>query len=461
MNDTYASVGLSQSIRRSLNLILLANLFGTLQGSICGSSTSAMVGLANELHAGDFAYGLINGIPQVAMLLQIPFAMLVSRTHRRKRYMMTFGLFSRALWLVFGFIPLLVPETASNLALKVTIALLAISSCCSAAINVCWLPWLSDLAPTRIRGRWFSVRDTITSSASLVFGFAVARMLDTLPVESRYIIIFLMGGIIGMMDMFCFAFCEERYAGEPVRMHLSSTVNVLKNRGFRRLILMWTAWCFTTNLCEPYLGRYSVNMMGLTFTQLTVCGTVAASLTTILLIRRWGRAMDHYGSKSVMLVAASGAALMNMFYLFCVPGAVWPVVLRNALGAAFWCGNNLAMNNMQLYASPDSERPLYVAVFSCLTALAGAALGSLVGGILLENWEAANWFAGSFDRYKALICLSTLLRLTVVALLVPLLENDRDGTPGQLLHSILSLPGQMCAKARETVKALRGGIQRS
>ena len=232
LGNIYDSAGLSRSTRRSLNLILMANLFGCLFGIICGASTASMVGLANELHAGDLAYGLINGIPQVAMLLQIPFAMLVSRTHKRKRYMMTLGLFSRALWLVFGFIPLLVPGASSGLPLKVMIALLALSSCCSAAINVCWFPWLSDLAPAGIRGRWFSVRDTVTSGASLVFGLVVARMLDTLPLESRYIVIFLIGGLLGMMDMICFGFCEERYSSEPVRMRLSASVNVLKDRTF-------------------------------------------------------------------------------------------------------------------------------------------------------------------------------------------------------------------------------------
>ena len=138
------------------------------------------------------------------------------------------------------------------------------------------------------------------------------------------------------------------------------------------------------------------------------------------------------------MVAATGAALANAFYLFCVPGAVWPVVLRNAMGAAFWCGSNLAANNMQLYASPDDERPLYIAVFSCFTALGGAALGSLTGGFLLESWESAGWFAGAFDRYKALISLSTLLRPSAVALLVPPLKNDREGTPGQLLRSVVA-----------------------
>ena len=69
----YAEAGLPQAVRRSLNLILLGNLFGNLFGIICGGGTNAMIGLANELKAGDLAFGVINGIPQAAALLQIPF----------------------------------------------------------------------------------------------------------------------------------------------------------------------------------------------------------------------------------------------------------------------------------------------------------------------------------------------------------------------------------------------------
>ena len=120
----YDEFNLPQAIRRSLSLILLANLFGNLHGIICGGGTTAMVGLANELKAGDLGFGFINGIPQAAALLQIPFSILVDRTHRRKKDMLTVGIFSRALWILFGLIPLIVPANPSWLPLWTMIFLL-------------------------------------------------------------------------------------------------------------------------------------------------------------------------------------------------------------------------------------------------------------------------------------------------------------------------------------------------
>ena len=159
MEKLYASENLAQKVRLSLNLMLYCNICGNMHGIICGGGTTAMIGLANVMGAGDLAFGVLNGIPQAAALLQIPFSMLVNRTHHRKKYLLTFGMISRALWIVFGMIPLLMPMVAPAVQLWTLIFLLGIASCCSASINVCWFPWFSDLAPIRIRARWMSIRD--------------------------------------------------------------------------------------------------------------------------------------------------------------------------------------------------------------------------------------------------------------------------------------------------------------
>ena len=420
----YEEFQLAKAVRRSLNLILLANLFGNLHGIICGGGTTAMVGLANELHAGDLAFGLINGIPWAASLLQIPFSMLVNRTHKRKKYMLTLGMFSRALWMLFGLVPLILPAEPAWLPLWTVIFLLGVSSCCGSVINVCWLPWLSDLAPIRLRAHWFSFRDMLVAGFNLGFSLLVAWMLDTLPAYNRYIIVFALGSILGMLDMLCFGFCKEQYSDPPKKLRIGTVMKTMrKNRPFCSLSVMWTAWCFASNLCAPYLSRYSINEMGLSFMQMTVFGNAAAAVATVLMMSRWSHAMDRLGEKNVMLLSTLATSLTDVFYLFSAPGSIWPVFLRNFIGAACWSGCNLAANSMQLSVSPDEAKPSYIAMFACITSLLGVALGTLCGGSLLEAWEGAGWFTGSLDRVKVLILLSAALRLTVVLWLVPRLDG--------------------------------------
>ena len=435
----YDEVRLAPHVRRGLNWILGGNLCGNLHCAICAGGSAAMVGLAALLGAGDMEFGLLVAIPQIAALLQIPFSMLVNKTCKRKIYILTFGVFSRLLWLAFGFLPLLARTPESRLPLYTLITLLGISSACGAAINVCWFPWFSDLAPIRIRGRWLSYRDKIISIAGLLFGLLVAYLLDVLPVDSKYVVIFLIGGAFGVMDMICFGFVrEEPLALTKENVPLKKSLQlIIGNKPFMRVTVMWTAWCFTANLSGAYLTPYSMNVMQLDFMQITLFGTVAAALSTFLIISKWGRALDSCGSRNVMLVAGIGAAVTPLFYLLATPGNIWPTLLHNVIGALFWSGTNLAANSMQLSNSPDENRPMYIAVFSCITCLAGTALGTLCGGWLLTACQQNGWFQGWFDRYKALAALSVVLRLGLTLLLVPGMANESDSKPMDVVRFFL------------------------
>ena len=434
----YEEAGLSAAIRRSLNFILLGNICGSAHGIICGGGTTAMVGLASQLGAGDLVFGILAAIPQAAALLQIPYSMLVNRTHKRKKYMLTLGMFSRVLWILVGLIPLLVPASPAQLRLWSLIFLLGVSNCCGAVINVCWLPWLTDLAPLQIRGRWLSVRETLLAASNMVIGLVVAYLLDHLPPETRYIIIFIIGGVIGMIDMACFGFCEERYSAPPKRLHFKEIIrDVAKNVPFRRLLLMWTVWCFTGNMCGVYFTPYSMNVMGLSFMQIMVFATITCSVATILAMPRWGKLMHRFGCRSVMMAATVSFSLMPLFYLFSSPGNIWPTFLYSFFGGLTNCGATLAANSMQLSYSPDESRPSYIALFACVPALLGTTLGSLAGGALLEHWNSMGWFTGYFDRYKMLTLACCVLRLAGSLLLVAPLQNDREGTTADLVRSLL------------------------
>ena len=433
----YEEAQLSPDARKGLGWMLRANICGNLHGIICGGGTAAMVGLAVLLGAGDMELGLLVAIPQIAALLQIPFSLLVNKTHKRKIWLVTLGLFSRLLWMLFGFLPLLRRVPDDRLPLYTLIALLGISSCCASVINVTRFPWFSDLAPMRIRGRWFSHRDMINGFLGLLFGLLVAWLLDALGTESRYIVIFLIGGALGAMDMICFGFVREVWAADPPKMNIRKNIaHVLGDRPFMRVVIMWTVWCFTANMSGSYLTPYAMNVMGLNFLQITLFGTVAASLATVLMVPRWGRALDTFGSRSVMLISCIGASLTPLFYLLSTPGNIWPTLLHNLIGAFFWCGCNLAANSMQLFTSPDPERSTYIAFFSCVTCLAGTALGTLCGGWFLEGCRTAGLFTGGFDRYKALILLSVILRFASVFVLVPKMKNENEETSLSLMRAL-------------------------
>ena len=94
---------------------------------------------------------------------------------------------------------------------------------------------------------------------NLALGLLTARLLDTLPVNIKYVIVFGLGGLVGMADMICFGFCEETYTTNAERLHFREIMGeIVRNRSFLRFAVMWTAWCFTANLCDPRSEEHTV-----------------------------------------------------------------------------------------------------------------------------------------------------------------------------------------------------------
>lgn len=432
---------LFSDIRRSAYFMTVGNICGGLFGVVSATGSTALTGYSAYLGTDDFEYGILTGIAFAAALMQIPFSLMVTRTHKRKKYMMTYGLISRIMWLLIGLVPFLIPSQMVSFRIWSVIFLIGISSVGGACINVCWMPWMADIVPDTIRGRWLSIRDGFGAILNVLFGIAVAGMLDRMPDAKGYAIVFLIGGTFGIMDMLCFAFMKEVYTEEPAKLHIIPVLKmIMKDKPFFRFMMFWTAWNFTANMSGAYLGRYSILEMGLSYTVYTVCSQVAAAFVTILVISHWGRLLDKYGCKPVLMVGGIVASITPAFYLFSVYGSIWPTLLHNAVGAAFWVACNLAATNMQITDSPSMERPSYLAVFSCVTSLLGAFLGIFLGGILLEvihDSAVLNSFIP--DRYKFVIAISVVLRFACVLIIVPMLRSNRQWTTKAMIHDLVTV----------------------
>lgn len=437
--DIFSEAALSPEIRRSIYFITMGNVFGTVWGIICNSGSATLTGFAQFLGAGDFVYGLLTAIPLAAAFLQIPFSALVRRTHKRKKYMMTYGLFSRAIWIVIGLIPFFVPAEHNQLRLWSAIFLIAISWSSSSFINICWMPWMADLIPIGIRGRWLSRRDGIQNFAGVTMGLLVARILDSMPGYTGYAIVFIMGGILGSLDMVCFYYVKEVYSTPPVKVKMLPEIKrIIQNKPFLKFTIFWTAWCFTANMSGAYYSRYAITEMGLSYMQFTLAASVTSSFVTVIMVSFWGKLLDKFGGKPVLWISCMAASVTPLFYLLSRHESIWPTLLYNVIGAAFWSGYNLAAVSLQLSASPDRERPTYIAFFSCVTSVVGAFLGILAGGAILEGIQSSVTLSAMIpDRYKFMFIIAVILRVGSVLIFIPRLENSSEHNVESVFKSII------------------------
>ncbi|WP_439656622.1 MFS transporter [Lentzea sp. HUAS TT2] len=139
---------------------------------------------------------------------------------------------------------------------------------------------------------------------------------------------------------------------------------------------------------------------------------------------------DRIGRKKLLLIGASGFGAASLLAAF-APSAGWLIVARALLGVA---GATIMPSTLSiirnLFTDP-AERTRAVAVWAA-TATAGAALGPLIGGVLLEHF----WWGSVF-----------IINLPVMAALLVFgawwLPESRDPNPGpfDLVSAALSAVG--------------------
>ena len=443
----FDKTGLNADQIRVLQVLIWGVVGGTVWANI--TTGAAMTGYMKDLGASDTLYGFIFALPFLANAFQFFVSYWMERTLKRTQMFLVAGFIQRLVWFPFALVPLVVPMDQPQLRLWCAVILAILSACMGPVMNVTFFSFLNDVVPIRIRGRYLAMRSRIATVIGLVMGILVARILDTVPAYTNYVIVFALAGLFGTFDICTFLFCkipEMQQQQEKAKM-FSMMKDVLSNKRYMRLVLSISLWLFSVQLGSPFFNVYSLESvatggMGMSKTDVILTGQVMYNAALVFFITRWGRAMDQHGAKPILVVAAFLTSFMPVFWYHIGPGMLIIAAVSNFYSGATYCAVDLAQQSLFMGLAPDKNRSMYFAVYFIFTQLLGLALGSMVSGFLLDNVlikiEALNLvFRGlSFGRYHALFVLTTILRLLSVFFLLSTID---DGEPGKVKAFIFAI----------------------
>jgi MFS family permease len=234
----------------------------------------------------------------------------------------------------------------------------------------------------------------------MIWFFAVVIALDTIKVTNIfyvYFVIFLIGGVGGVADIiFHVLIPEPRHKDHGTRISLDDFLAPLRNRNFLCLGVGMGLWSFSAGIAGPFFAPYitSPQHIGAPNTWLGIM-FVVSQLCVIGTISFWGRMMDRFGRKPVVLFC-SFAPIFWLGYWFLTPDNYYfilPVLalLGGIIGAGFADGSMQLM----LTITPQKNRTAYVAWYTTLVGLIGAG-GALLGGKLIDLLDPMRWHLTSF-----------------------------------------------------------------
>ena len=382
-------------------------------------------GFALMLGANDFQLGLLGAIPVLAQVFQVLGAYLIERTGLRKGIVAWFSVISRTMWLPIALIPFFVHSRAVLLFM----ILYAISSVVMNVAAPGWVTWMAAIIPASIRGRYFGARNRINGFVSITGNLAAGFAIDLFRHHGHeaggYLALQLIAVAAGLVAFSLILRQPDPGApAEPVPEIANYLLQPLRDPNYRKILAFYLYWVFAVGLASPFFNAHLLKYMQWNFKSIAVLGVIA-SLTMMVVQTYWGRLIDRYGHKPVLMVTVIGILHLPFYYAFCPWDIRWPIYMNTVLTGVFWGGFGLASFNLVIDMLPSKNRTMYVAVLASLSGVTSFA-ANVLSGWLAESMNGVHWKVGALTivNYQVLFVMTGLLRIPALLFLRRVREPD-------------------------------------
>src|SRR5207249_4334165 len=205
--------------------------------------SSPMVLYAKSLGASATVLGLIAGMMPLLVIFQIPAASYIPR--------LGFKRFVYAGWgtrVTFIFAMALVPLTGGFLDARNRLALMLVLLFCfnlSRGISSCaWLPWITALVPSTLRGRYLARDAGVQNSGSFFTFLIAAASLSGEPKSWQFAVLFAFSALTGAVSLSFLKRIPDAEAPEEIRASRSRVpwMEMATYPPFKKLLLTVIGW---------------------------------------------------------------------------------------------------------------------------------------------------------------------------------------------------------------------------
>jgi MFS family permease len=435
--DLFVAMGVN-TVAASFGTVWLAMTYGM-----------PLIMFMQAIGASGVVIGLVTTVRLLAVSAQIPAALASEHLLSRKPFWSRFALISRFVWFFVAGLAFWCEPSRWWLPLAI-IVLVGVSEIFGNASAAPWLSWMADLIPPPIAGRFWGIRQSVSTATSLA-GLVIAGQIldatrDPLSGEAQphgFAIVFAIAACVGMADIIVHHFVREP---QPVPSPRGAALHrrilaPLANRDFRLLTFSLGIWNFGLSMTTAFALVYLKRDFGVTYSQLAAL-SIAAALGAIASGYNLGEIMDRIGPRRLggILLFATPLPLVPWLFVdrsnlsigpFVFPQSIALLCVAGIVGGAIAAAIGLCQFRLASDLSSPQGRTMSMAVHFSFVGLLGA-LGPTAGGLIMDYFPSPARLdlvipSGlPFSFYHAQLILFTLL-LWLLAL--PLLLAIRAPTP--------------------------------
>jgi MFS family permease len=339
-------------LRASLDASVAEGAAAEVFGACAGGAV--LTGWALYLGASAVTIGLLTALPVAAQVLQLPAAWLTQRLGAKPLAVASIGT-SRLVWLPMLAVPFLGLSDVAALATFVMVV--TVASILGVVGNNAWTAWMGDLVPGAIRGRFFSRR--------LIY-INVAGTLATL--------------VAGAISIWLLLVQQGPVHADATPPRWADLARSVRDPRTRPLLGYFLAWHAAVGISAGFFSYHMLANLEMGFV-LVAAHAILVAAVRVASAPAWGRLVDGFGARPVLVVCSVGISLVPVIWLFVTPTRLWPIAIEALVAGVLWGGHGIAAFDLSIGLAPRHGRPFYLAAFATAGGI-GFAVTSGVAALL-------------------------------------------------------------------------------
>ena len=375
--------------------------------------------LAKNLGANSVTLGIIAAFTPLMTVLQLPAARYLERYSYR-----SFALSGWALRSVFIAVVAVIPMLSSlskELRLALLLGSLFFFNLLRGISTTAFLPWITTLVGSDIRGRFISVDHMFINSGSLITMLLSAFLMSGSVEPLRYSLVIwvsVAGAAVSLLYMRRIPdAAQERNSAESAeKVSLREMAALVPFRNWLLFNLLFTLVAGGLSVFPiEYLkmqAHFSPSMIYLL--------SIGSFLGPLLFLQAVGRRVDYSGSRIFIRGAVFLFSVVLFFWFAMSSGVIshdWKIVLvLNLLGGTAMAIYNMANGHLWMAVVPETGKNHYFAVSMVMLSL-GSGVVPILWGYLLDALGGLDLMAGPFHLRRYSIYFLGIALIAVISFL--------------------------------------------
>ena len=424
--------------------------------SACISTTSSLatgtflVLLMTQLGMSDGSMGLILTFHNFANLAQLISIKVSGRIVKNKLFVFIFE-FQRILLGLLFFLPLLAWK--SDVKTFVFVALYCFVQICIYICNPAKVDWIDTLVNGENRGGYYALRQSVTNIVTLLAGFIMGVVVDSLKGESINTLLPIMG--ISVMafqavGLFMMLLTKEKrvsvidengheVVGSLIKKRnllnqelesvsiVKEFVEAIRSRMFRKLLVVECLWLLGYTILAFYNTSYMLDELNLSYTLISSFSIILC-VSQLILGPRFGKMADKVGTAKVTRFVVLMMALHCLTMAFAVPSnALLTFIISRVfylLGYAFVF---VGIFNIKLERIAPKKRITWIALLGIISGVF-TYLVSILGSAFIDWFQAYSLETGKQLGYaQQYLNVLSFVVLIVLTIYLKVAFKDKEG----------------------------------